>query len=127
VLILLLLFTTRCCPIELVDTRKKTKDDTNSSDNDDGDFNTNDSDDSSAYNNDTFNNIDNVRHFNALYYEDVHLLLIRSSNKGEWDMLTIVIEVRSGNKGSPGNRGSPPEVTQRVLMPTTGTDPDDGY
>ena len=44
------------------------------------------------------------------------------------------IGVRSGNRGSPrnrgrsGNKGSPPEVTQRqVLMPTTGTDADDGY
>jgi hypothetical protein len=47
---------------------------------------------------------------------------VRSGNRG-----SPGIGVRSGNRGSPGNRGSLPEVTQRrVLMPTTGTDADDG-
>jgi hypothetical protein len=79
--------------MELVDARKKTRDDTSPSDNDDGDFDADNSDDSSAYDNNAFNNVDNVRHFNALYYEDVHLLLVQSPNKGEWDMLAIEVKI----------------------------------
>jgi hypothetical protein len=92
-LILLLLFATGCRPAELVDARKKTRDDTSSSDNDDGDFGADDSDDSSAYDNDAFNDVDNVRHFDALCYEDVRLLLVRSPNKGERDMLAIEVKM----------------------------------
>ena len=92
-LILLFLFTIRCYPIELVDVRKKIRDNTNSNNNDNRNFNANNSDDSSAYDNNTFNNVNNVRYFNTLYYQDVYLLLIQSPNKGEWDMLTIEVKM----------------------------------
>ena len=38
------------------------------------------------------------------------------------------IRVRPGIRVRSGNKGSPPEVTQRrVLMPAMGTDANDGY
>jgi hypothetical protein len=92
-LILLLLFAIRYRPIELVDARKKTKDNTSFSDNNNKDFNANNSNNFSAYNNNVFNNVNNVKHFNALCYKDVYLLLIQSFNKGEWDMLAIKVKI----------------------------------
>jgi hypothetical protein len=93
VLILLLLFATGYCSAELVNAKKKTRDDTGSSNNNDRDFDTDNSNNSSVYNNDTFNNVDNVRHFDILCYKDVCLLLVQSPDKGEQDILAIEVKI----------------------------------
>ena len=121
-LILLLLFATGCRPAELVDAKKKSKDDTSSdagdfevfdddSDlevfDDDGIFNSEESDDDSMakakgdprdYDDNTLQgdvNIngfkEEIRLYDAICYEDVRLLVVRSLDSGERDMLAMEV------------------------------------
>jgi hypothetical protein len=106
-LILLLLFGTGCRPAELVDAKRKRREATSSDDDDDfevddnADLGPEDSDDSCNNNdnhNDTFEDVDTmIRHFDALCYEDVRLLLVRSPDSGERDVLAM--EVVMAHKG----------------------------
>jgi hypothetical protein len=106
-LILLLLFGTGCRPAELVDGRKKRRDGVNSDDddlevaNDDEILTTDKSDDGFKTNKNDFSGCDNgarqcvsevdIRQFDAICYEDVRLLVVRSPESGEQDVLAMEI------------------------------------
>lgn len=113
-LILLLLFSTECWHIELVNTRKRTGGATSSGgnyfrDDSDCDFSTNPikGNFTAYYNSGSCTNSDNAlnkgkalsrgepntRHFNELYYDDVRLLIICNPNSREQDVLTIEVKL----------------------------------
>ena len=85
-MILLLLFSTGCWPTELVNAKRKRRD--NPSSNDD----------------DLKSDVDiggvegDTRLFNALYYEDVRLLVVHSPNNSERDVLAMEVKL-SHHKG----------------------------
>lgn len=109
-LILLLLFGTGCRPAELVDAKKKRKDDTSSEDNDlddddilaidksDDGFSAKGNKDFSSCNDDTLKGIattsgveEDIRHYNAICYKDVRLLVVRSPSSREQDVLAMEV------------------------------------
>jgi hypothetical protein len=122
-LILLLLFATGCRPTELVDVKKKRRTPSFNNNetyansvNDKGfnnakaganaDFSFDDDHDSAVAdldsendNNSSNNNVaisdikTELRQFNALYYEDVRLLVVRNPVAGERDVLTIEVKL----------------------------------
>ncbi|KAL5329360.1 hypothetical protein ACEPPN_002872 [Leptodophora sp. 'Broadleaf-Isolate-01'] len=123
-LILLLLFATRCRPVELVDAKKKKKrrwpglKDNNTSDGDIDDngfkdteiganadfgFNNHDSSIADLGSENNSNGFDDdvtisdikteLRQFDALYYKDVRLLVVRNPVAGERDLLTIEVKL----------------------------------
>jgi hypothetical protein len=80
----------------LVDTRKKTRDNTSSSskaDNNNKNFGTDSSNNSSTYNNNVFDDIDSVRYFDILCYKDICLLVVQSPDKREQDILAIEVKI----------------------------------
>jgi Protein of unknown function (DUF3435) len=100
-LVLLLLFATGCWPTELVDSKKKTGDNTGSSagaDNDDEDFDADDSNDSGASNGGQLDDVDGVRLFDELCYEDIRLLVVRGPGKEGRDVLAMEVKM-SHHKG----------------------------
>jgi hypothetical protein len=84
-LILLLFFGTGCWPAKLVNTKKKRKDNISFDNNNFKGVN----------NNDILAVISkvkkNIRHFNAICYKDIRLLVVRSSKSKEQDVLVIKV------------------------------------
>lgn len=106
-LILLLLFSTECWPAELVDGRKEKRDDADfeedelevvnnddilAADKSDTGFR-NENNDINSRNDGALSGVSDeaVRQFDAIYYEDVRLLIVRSSEGGERDVLAMEI------------------------------------
>lgn len=90
-LILLLLFGTGCRPAELVDGKKKRKENLSSDDDDlEGDV--------------AMSGVEeDIRHFDAICYEDVRLLVVRSPGSGERDVLAMEVTMahHKGHKRRP--------------------------
>jgi hypothetical protein len=96
-LILLLLFGTGCRPAKLVNTKKKRKDDIGF---DDDNFEgVNDNDILAAMSGVE----EDIRHFDAICYEDVRLLVVRSSGSEERDVLAMEVTMahHKGHKRRP--------------------------
>ncbi|TVY12529.1 hypothetical protein LARI1_G009432 [Lachnellula arida] len=99
-LILLLLFGTGCRPAELVDAKKKRKDTDFDNDNPDND----DLEDDAFEGNATMSGVhENIRQFDAICYEDVRLLVVRSPSGGERDGLAMEVKMahHKGHKRRP--------------------------
>ncbi|KAG4430257.1 hypothetical protein IFR05_014253 [Cadophora sp. M221] len=120
-LIMLLLFGTGCRPAELVDARKKRKDDIDSEDDDLEVFDNDDivaigknNDESGPESNKSTSSCDegdvamsgmgeDIRHFDAICYEDVRLLVVRSPDNGGRDVLAMEVTMahHKGHKRRP--------------------------
>ncbi|KAG4427387.1 hypothetical protein IFR05_017130 [Cadophora sp. M221] len=120
-LIMLLLFGTGCRPAELVDARKKRKDDIDSEDDDLEVFDDDNivaigknNDESGPESNKSTTSCDegdvamsgmgeDIRHFDAICYEDVRLLVVRSPDNGGRDVLAMEVTMahHKGHKRRP--------------------------
>jgi hypothetical protein len=121
-LILLFLFSTGCRPIELVDAKKKRREDPGSKDDDLNDddllainksnngFGAEDNQDFSSRDDDALEGVaatsgvkEGMRYYDAIYYEDVRLLVVRSPGGGERDVLAIEVTMAhyKGHKRRP--------------------------
>jgi hypothetical protein len=114
-----------CLPAELVDTKKKRRDSICPDDDDlDGsnvgagesndDFGTEHNVYSSSHDNDALENgnlaneaVEGIRHFDAFFCEDIRLMIMRSPQSGERDVLLVSLSTwKTGRRVSRGNSRS---------------------
>ncbi|KAF8848678.1 hypothetical protein BDZ45DRAFT_775057 [Acephala macrosclerotiorum] len=115
-----------CLPAELVDTKKKRRDSICSDDDDldgsnvgagesDDDFGTEHNENSSGHDNDALEHgnlvneaVEGIRHFDAFCCEDIRLMIMRSPQSGERDVLLVSLSTcKTGRRVSRGNSRSP--------------------